>query len=243
MVESAKNLVDSLKRAPLMRKRGRSAVGSVSKSPVPEYLKASTRRAVLFAEYYLQGNSQYKSALLAGFSESIARGASNALMQNKTVMRILKERAQESFERLRLTTDHIIVETAKLAFSNILDYGDVDEKGDFKVNLNIVNRDMGAAIQELSYDVNGRLKIKLADKRPAQELMMRYFKLLNDKNDNNNEGTKPLTISSLDNLIASQVNVTQITNNYNEAPVRSQLQDNFSVARERLQLPDTIVAE
>ena len=247
MPESAQSTVELLPRAPLQQRVAVKPPSKPAKNTQEGILpfKPSARNATLFAEYYLQGNSAYKSAILAGYSESTARAASVVLLKNKTVISILQARTKEKFEELRLTTDSIIVETAKIANANILDYLDIDEKSNAVVNLNIITRDMGAAIQEFGYDGNGRPRIKLADKRPAQELMMRYFKLLNDKGDGGGGDTKPLTVSALDSIIAEKLSVTinQTTNNqYNYVESESE-QRKLLTPRPQLKSPDTIVAQ
>ena len=171
---------------------------------------STQREAVLFAEYYLQGHSAYKSAILCGFEPDEAKRAAYNLLNSKVVQKILQKRTKKKFQDLQLTTEAIIVETSKLAFSNMLDYVDILPDGSFQVNLNNVTRDMGAAIQELSYDMQGRPKLKLADKRPAQELMMRYFKLLVEQE---NQENRQLTIENLDKLISNVTINQQVTHN------------------------------
>ncbi len=187
------------------------------------------RRRRSFIEYYLQGYNMYEAGIKAGYSESMARAASESIM-NPAVKEEIARRIDRVLGPLHARAERIINETAALAYSNMLDYIKIEEDGSFRVDLSKVDRIQGSAIQELSYDVEGRPKIKLVDKKASLELLGRFKKLLSDRASTEHGGLDgaPLTISGLDAIIQQYtVNNIQINN----------LSDS-----ERLQLPETIEA-
>lgn len=62
---------------------------------------------------------------------------------------------------------HIQLELAKLGFANMQDFIRVTEEGGFEIDLSKMTRAQAAAIQEVGYDANGRMKLKLHEKRGA----------------------------------------------------------------------------
>lgn len=169
-----------------------------------------TKRQKLFVEFYLRGNSAYKSAIMAGYPDVTARASTSAILDSEAVATEINRRGREKFRQLEIDSNKVLEETAKLAFSNVLDYIEVDNNGNFTVDLRFVNRSMGAAIQEIGYDVQGRPKIRLADKKSALELLARIFKMLKDTDPTESDETKrPVTISVLDQIIQN-ITINQV---------------------------------
>lgn len=159
-----------------------------------------TRKQRLFTEYYLRGHSAQKAALLAGYSPFTACDASTLILRNPQVQTELRRRRDEYFRDEKIDTDWVIQEAAFVAKANMLDYIDVDkDRGTFEVNLKNVTRDMGSAIQELSYDPLGRPKIRLADKKAALELLAKLKKMFDDPSKGPTGGA--FTIQTLDRII------------------------------------------
>lgn len=188
--------------------------------------KGLSAQQIRFIDLYLSNKcrSAYKAALEAGYSENTANIASSVLLQNPKVAAEMKRRAQAIVESVGVSPEFVIQETVKLVRANVLDYIDIEDGGKFTVNLERVDRDMGSAIQELSYDAEGRPRIRLADKKASIELLARIFKMFAEKAENPGD-SRPLTIQSLDSIVQQITNVT-----VNIAP------------QERRRLPETIDA-
>jgi phage terminase small subunit len=176
------------------------------------YPRGLTSKQKLFVEYYLQNANPQKAALKAGYSPSVAEVAKIEILENPHVVAEIRRRADEKFKNAQIDTSWVLQEATKLAGSNMLDYVDIEEDGTFKVNLNRCTRDMGAAIQELSYDPEGRPKIKLVDKKGSVELLARIKKLFSDSSDQPG-GNAPLTIQSLDQIVQNVTIVMQSQEN------------------------------
>lgn len=180
--------------------------------PTKEYNVLLTRKQRLFVNYYLAGQNSYRSALKAGYTESVARTASLSILRNPNVFKEIKTRERAVFEQSELSAQTVLEHTAKMATSNMLDYIEVEENGTFKVDLTKVDRDLGVAIQELSYDQNGRVRIRLADKKGSLEMLARFYKMFGGDEDPDGK-EKPVTVQYLDALIQQVVTVNQTTIN------------------------------
>lgn len=98
---------------------------------------------------------------------------------------------QREFAALAASRQAVLAEFAKLAFANILDYVRIDQDGLAEVDLRRVDRDTGAAIDEVIVDYsdprNGdppqvkRVRFKLADKRAALVDLGRHLGLFSER--------------------------------------------------------------
>jgi phage terminase small subunit len=183
---------------------------AIEKAPVrsPKPRKELSIQELKFVEFYIQLGNGYRAALAAGYSDSLALNAFTILNRAK-VRAEINRRTTEKFAQLEINSDKVIEETARMAFANMLDYVQVkEEDGSFVVDLAKVDRDMGVAIQELSYDAQGRPRIKLVDKKPALELLAKFFKMPTPEGGTGNgaEGG-PVTITKLDQLILQNITI------------------------------------
>src|SRR5262249_39825482 len=99
------------------------------------------------------------------------------------------------FGNYDVTADRVIKELAYLGFANMQDYIRVTDDGYAYVNLSELTREQAAAIQQLDCETyteqgeNGRevkkVKIKLADKKSALELLGKHVGVF--KEDNNRQ--------------------------------------------------------
>ncbi len=106
--------------------------------------------------------------------------------------------------RTEITADRVLLELGKLAFSNILDYIQVNEEGTARVDLSAVTRDQAAAIKEVTVDSHKltgdetnkitveKVKIKLADKGVNLERLGKHLKLFSDKHELTGPDGKPI---------------------------------------------------
>jgi phage terminase small subunit len=90
-----------------MPKRGKAGSSTLS---------AGVRRQ-LFAEAYLcNGNNATNAALIAGFSEKSAASQGARLLKHAKVKQLLEKRQAEVLDNLKITTERITLERARLAF-------------------------------------------------------------------------------------------------------------------------------
>lgn len=173
-----------------------------------------TKKELSFIDHFLQGNSPHKSALLAGYSPFTAETANTLILNRPRVIAEIRRRTDEVFNEKKVDKDWVLQRAVELADANLLDYLEVNqETGRAEVDLRRCTRAMGAAIQELSYDPSGRLKIRLVDKKAAVELLARIKKMF-DSSDEGGRADSPLTIQQLDQIVQNvtinqQVNVIQ----------------------------------
>ena len=185
-----------------------------------------TKKQASFVEHFIRGNSAHKSALLAGYSPFTAEVANTLILNNARVIAEIRRLSDEVFKEKKVDRDWVLQRAVELADANMLDYLEVDNDGKVKVDIRRVTRSMGAAIQELSYDPEGRLKIRLVDKKAAVELLARIKKMFNDS-DNQHQGSEtPLTIQALDQIVQN-VTINQ--------------QVNVIHHQEKRQLPDMVI--
>ena len=92
---------------------------------------------------------------------------------------------------LELTKDNVLTELARLGFGNMSDFTVLQADGTPQFDLSAISRDQAAAIQEMTIDtyVQGKaedarevrsVKVKLAPKTAALELLGKHLKLFTD---------------------------------------------------------------
>lgn len=184
------------------------------KDGAPKQQKLNTRQ-VKFIKNWLTGKSARKAALDAGYSESLANNASTDLLGNPQIADEIRRISQTSAKLREVTPEMIIDNLTRLATSNTLDYGEYEVgpngRGRFRVDLAQISRDQGYAIQEISTDPNGDLKIKLVDKLAANMALAR-IKKMGMPGDVTIDPTGQTTIQQLD-AIVHQITFNQTVNN------------------------------
>ena len=152
-----------------------------------------------FARAFVGGDTagnRGRSYLAAGYAcdDKSAKENGSKLAKDPRVMRRIAELEQEKHAmedkaterataRLAITREAVLAELAKIAFANMLDYLRPGADGYFDVDLARIDRDLGAAIQEVvvtparGAGETPRIRFKLADKRAALFDLGRHFGL------------------------------------------------------------------
>ena len=137
-----------------------------------------------FVEEYLYDLIATQAAIRAGYSPKSAEQQGSALLSNPKVSAAVAKAMAERSHRTGITNDRILLELAKIGFTNAADIinfndGTVDEYG---------KRDDTAAIQSVKVKTiptpDGNIveqEVRLYDKTKALELMGRHTGLFNDK--------------------------------------------------------------
>ena len=146
----------------------------------------------IFVDEYLKDLNATQAYIRAGYqvTQDVARRAAARLLTNVDISRALKKALGKRLTRLEISNDKVLQEAAKIAFANMLDFLKIQEDGSAIVSLKDVTRAQAAALQELNFEEDvsrtadgvvpvRKVKIKLADKRAALDLLGRYLKLFN----------------------------------------------------------------
>lgn len=153
--------------------------------------KASKRYELFAREYVIDFNGT-RAATAAGYSAKTAVSKASQLLRKVKVSRLIDRLTAQRASKLDLKAEKIAEELQRLAFSNMLDYMEIDETGrPVGLNLSGITRDQAAAIQEITEDTTGgtgdgerrlilRTKFKLADKRGSLELLGRHLGMFQD---------------------------------------------------------------
>lgn len=156
--------------------------------PTSSFLKTRVREEI-FAREYLTDLNGTRAAIAAGYSENGADVTASRLLDRARVKKRVEKALEKRLEGLGITADNVLGELAKLGFSNMQDYIQVQPDGSASVDLSKLTREQAAPISEIQSDVymegNGgearkvkRTKLKLASKLPALELLARHLKLI-----------------------------------------------------------------
>lgn len=148
-----------------------------------------TPKQECFCQEYLIDLNATQAAIRAGYSEHTSNEQGSQLLAKLSIQVQIQRLMAKRSERTQIKADDVLMEIAKLAYSNMLDYVDID--GPLPtVNMGKITREQGAAIQEVTVETrkeqNGRseiekVKFKLADKGANLERLGRHLKLFTDK--------------------------------------------------------------
>ena|SRR5438046_2884840 len=155
-------------------------------------LEKVKKRYELFAREYVIDLNGTRAAIAAGYSQKGADSKAAQLLGNVRVRKLVDAHLSRRATKLELKAEKVAEELQRMAFSNILDFMEIDEQGR-PVGLNLANitRDQAAAIQEITEDTTGgtgdgerrlilRTKFKLADKGKSLELLGRHLGMFQD---------------------------------------------------------------
>ena len=150
--------------------------------------KSAAIRYNLFAHEYVKDLNGTRAAVAAGYSPNNAGITASKLLCVSKVQQIIASLVAKKAEKIDLSSDRILKEIGRCAYSNMEDYTRLDERGDLVVDLSKLTREQAAAIQDFTVDTTGgrgdgvrklvwRTRIKLADKIRALELLGKYRRL------------------------------------------------------------------
>lgn len=154
-------------------------------------LKPRQRR---FCEEYLVDLNGAAAARRAGYSADAAKEQASRLLTDANVQAELDRLREERSKRTQITADDVVLELGKLAFANMLNYVTIQDDGTAIVDFSMVNRDMGAAMKEVTIETYTegkgddakdvkRIKFQLHDKKGALEALGRHLAIFNDKSE------------------------------------------------------------
>jgi len=138
--------------------------------------QAGVKQEIFVREYLIDFNAT-RAAKAAGYSDKTAYSIGHELLKKPEIQTMLADRISARCERLEITSDRILQEIAKCAFSNMKDYVAWGPSG-LKIRpADEVSEIQSAAIAEFSETTSqfgGSLKFKLYPKLQALELLGRH---------------------------------------------------------------------
>jgi phage terminase small subunit len=146
------------------------------------------QQSKFLAEYLKSGNAT-EAAIKAGYAPDSAAVTGARLLRKANI----RTAVQKVLNKLEISTENVLAELAKLAFSNMGDFVQPSPDGTQLVpDFSKLTREQMAAIQEIRVDETGgagdgkrervqRTTFKLAAKTPNLELLGKYLKLFTDR--------------------------------------------------------------
>lgn len=131
-----------------------------------------------FCQEYLKDLNGRQAAIRAGYSEKGAQTQASRMLSNVKVVDRIRYLKRKRQRRTQITADQVLKEISSLAFSDILDYIEIDARG----NINFLPEqymENTAAIQEISVSKGKVVKksVKLHDKIRALDMLMKHMDL------------------------------------------------------------------
>lgn len=166
--------------------------------PAPKALNtraAAGRRRAIFIAKYLEHHNATKAYIQAGYSPNGASQGAARLLADVKVQSAINAAERTvvvaALDRYEITTDKLQRELALIGFGNIMDYGGVDDDGEFRVDLSATTRDEAAALQAVKVKrsvrtvgdvdiVETTTELRMASKREALVELARQRGLYKD---------------------------------------------------------------
>lgn len=155
----------------------------------PETRKRESREETFAREYILDLNAT-RAAIAAGLAPKSAAVEASKLLRKPKVQALIAELTKEKFGKLDISAERILQELARLAFIDPAKL--FDEAGEIKP-IHEIDEDTRRAIAGLDHEklfehfakgqakhVGATIKIKLADKTRALQLLGQYRKLFTE---------------------------------------------------------------
>ena len=156
-----------------------------------------------FAQQVAKGKTADQAYIDAGYKEH--RGNASTLRGMPAICERIGELVDKAASKAEISIQMIVAELAKIGFSNILDYLEIQDEGTFTTDFSKLTRDQAAAIQEITVDdihegsgqnvrKTRRVKFKLSDKLNALEKLGRSLGMFKDKIEHSGPDGGPLQI-------------------------------------------------
>ena len=139
-----------------------------------------TPRQKRFVHEYLIDLNATQAAIRAGYSKHTAKSIGQRLLTYVDVQSAVTAGRKKITDNLEVTAERVVAEYAKLAYSDITEFAEWDEKTGVKIkNSSDLSKQQTAAVQEISNTPSG-IKIRLHDKKGALDSLSRHLGIFND---------------------------------------------------------------
>lgn len=138
-----------------------------------------------FAAEYQTDCNAVQAAIRAGYSPKTARAKTSQLLRNPEIRALIRAGEQERLEQMGVTQERVIMELARIAFSDMRAAVQWDESGAIARASRSLSRDEAAAIAELIANTDAQsgsahVRVKLYDKLKALEMLSRHLGVFKD---------------------------------------------------------------
>lgn len=134
-----------------------------------------------FVEHYLQSFDKEDAARRAGYDSKRAAQRGAELLRQPRIQAALRSGETGPATTIEITPDRILQELGKIAFVNMGDYFCFASDGTPYIDLQRLTEFQWAAVQEVSFDTQGRAKIRNYDKKGALIELGKHFGLFNPR--------------------------------------------------------------
>ncbi len=148
-----------------------------------------------FVQEYLVDCNGQQAAIRAGYSKKTAGAQASNLLKNPKVKAALGAAQKELSERVQIKQDRVLLELARLGFSNISDYLAWGPDGVTMVASASLTKAQTACIAEITETVNqnGRqLRFRLHNKNAALETIAKHLGMLVERREISGPGGGPV---------------------------------------------------
>ena len=151
-----------------------------------------TAKQKLFVAEYLADPSATRAAIRAGYSPRTARVIGYVNLQKPVIQAAIIKAQAPRLRRLDMAAEDVLIELARIAGANVLDYMRIDADGAPIVDFAGLDRESAAAISEITVEEVGqgrgvekrevrRIKFRLHDKLAALDKLAKHFGLLRER--------------------------------------------------------------
>ena len=145
-----------------------------------------------FVDEYLIDLNATQAAIRAGYSENCASETGYENLRKPQIQVEIQRALNRRAEQCEITAERVLMELARIAFSNMADYVTAQDDGTAFVDLSQLTPDQAAAIQEIQTDeyMEGRgedavavrkIKFKLHQRTRALELLGKHLGMFDDR--------------------------------------------------------------
>lgn len=156
--------------------------------------EAAERRKRFVEAYLTNGGNATRAAVSAGFSPASAGARGSELVKDREISQLIAARQTQVLGEMEISTDRVLTETARLAFSDVSKIIGPTGKVLLPNELDPATR---AAVKSFEIDEYGRVKYQFWDKNSASERLFKYLDLYKD----DNKGKAPLTQVAIIRLV------------------------------------------
>ena len=159
-----------------------------------------TRKQQIFCKEYVIDFNGARAARVAGYSEGTARATACENLTKPYITDYISELTAIRNERLRVDADKVVQELAKIAFTNMDDFGVWDSEGNFLLKSSEdMSEEAKASLNNVNFTTSTKegitdssLKVTRYDKLKALEMLARHTGAFNE--DQSNKGVINVTI-------------------------------------------------
>lgn len=150
-----------------------------------------------FCREYLRDLNATQAAIRAGYSKRSAEMQASRLLRNDKVKKFLETNSKKIADKLEISAERVLNELAKLAFYDARKMFDDDGN---PIHISRLDDNAAASIVGVEVVTRGNddhgyadiMKVKLADKKGALELLGKHLKLFTDKVEHTGKDGAPL---------------------------------------------------